>query len=452
MEIHTLADVFAYIESQTNLEKAPYLFTERNYRLDRMYALLKHFGNPQDSCRVLHVAGTKGKGSTSVFLASALNQAGFRTGLYTSPHVSSYLERISVCGLEAEKELFIRLGRQIREAVLLLTDKIFPGSVPPTTFELLTLLAFLYFKETNCNFAVIETGIGGRLDATNVVKPELCLITPVELEHTELLGDTLEAIAREKGGIIKPGVPVFSAHQASPAGEILRKIAGEKESEILFLDEEAEYLSAECSTAGTLLRLQFKGETLKSFRLSLVGAFQAENAALAYLALSHTLKLPDRAYRKGFLKAFLPGRMEVIGKNPYLVIDSAHTSHSVQRVLTTFQSLFSSEGILIFGVVAGKKIREMSEILAPAFPQIIITTPGTFKESDPEEVYKIFKSLNPETTFAKEPSEALRQAFRLSEEEKPILVTGSFYLAGIIRGLRLKARIHRQSGPGLLYF
>ncbi|MBA7670254.1 Folylpolyglutamate synthase [subsurface metagenome] len=436
MKVRNLQDVFTYLLSFTNLEQNSNLFNPRNYRLDRMHSLLEHFGNPHNAFLVLHVAGTKGKGSTAAFLASVLTAAGFRTGLYTSPHVSSFLERISVLEILPDEKLLVRLTNQIKQ--MLEQHQTLPAYDSPTTFELLTLLGFLYFRETHCRYAVLETGIGGRLDATNVVDPVLCLITPVELEHTDILGETLEEIAREKGGIIKPGVPVFSALQEPRAKEIFSNISRKRGSEIIFLDEALESLDAHCSTTHTELFLKIKGQTPRRFRLALLGDFQAENAALAYLALKTYFDFPDSDFEQGFWKTVIPGRMEVISRNPYVVLDGAHTPRSILRVLKVFQNLFGSRGVLLFGSITGKKILEMAEILAPAFGRIIITTPGGFKLSNPEETYKIFKSRNPGTRLIKSPQEALREALDLTDGIAPLLATGSFYLLGEIRDFWIK--------------
>ncbi len=437
MSIDTLQDVFSYMVSFTNLEKSASLFDARSYRLDRMHSLLAYFDNPHENFRVLHVAGTKGKGSTASFLASVLCSAGYRTGLYTSPHVTSYLERISVLNHPPEDKLFIRLGKRIEEMVMQYRDDPLPAHDQPTTFELLTLLAFLYFKETGCHYAVIETGIGGRLDATNVVKPELCLITPVELEHTDILGNTMEQIAREKGGIIKAKVPVFSGFQDQCVKEVFRKISLDRGSSILFLDEELDFLNADCSANGTLMHFSLRGGQAKRIRLSMLGKFQAENAALAYLALSRCFEIPEDIIQKGFRETFIPGRMEVIRREPYIVIDGAHTPRSIQHSLYAFQELFGSEGVLLFASVSGKKTEEMADILAPAFHRIIITTPGDFKESDPDETYSIFHSKNPKTLLIRQPPEAFNKALYITKGKLPLLVTGSFYLIGEIKQICL---------------
>jgi dihydrofolate synthase/folylpolyglutamate synthase len=425
--------VFGYCESFTNLEKMKLTNRQRSFRLDRMTTLLSLFGDPQKDFKSFHIAGTKGKGSTAIILAAILESAGHKTGLYTSPHVSSYLERINVSLKPPDEELLVSLANQIRDRIESLRGSL-PGDFPATTFELLTLLAFLTFRETKCEYAVVETGIGGRLDATNVVSPQACLLTPLDLEHTELLGNTIEQIAAEKGGIIKSHVPVFCGFQDKRAKEVFRSISQERGASIRFLDEELEQLDSDINLEGTFFSLKLKGKERVSFTLSLRGIFQAENASLVYLALAAVMpSLPYSALQEGFRRASLPGRMEIVNAEPSVMLDGAHTPLAVQRLLESYQRLFPQKGILIFGSVTGKNPHHMAELLAPNFSSIIVSKPGSFKQSDPKEVFQIFQSHSPETLLIEDPGEALKKALELSQGTLPILVTGSFYMICEIR-------------------
>ncbi len=434
--LDTPEGVYSWAESFTNLEKNALPADKRNFRLERMRSLLALFGNPHDALRIIHVAGTKGKGSTAVMIASVLHAAGVRTGLYTSPHVHSATERISLQGEPPRDDLIVALGRAIKEAVDTLPAEGMPGHFAPTTFELLTLLAFLYFRDAGCTDAVIEVGIGGRLDATNVVAPSACVITPLDLEHTDVLGDTLEQIAFEKAGIIKAGAPVFIGLQTPAAREVFRKVSEERSAPGSFLDDEMQGIDARVDARGTTFTLRLRGEPPVDFRLSLVGEFQAENAALAYLTLRRTRpEILPAHYRDGFLAATLPGRMEVRGGAPVIVLDGAHTPLAVTRLLESFRKICPGDSILIFGSVSGKKPKEMADILARAFMHVIISTPGTFKESNPQEVAEIFSARNPATRLEKDPRQALGLARKISGGRMPILVTGSFYMVAEVRKL-----------------
>lgn len=435
-ELATPDEVFAWTDSFTNLEKGTLPFDKRNYRVDRMRRLLGLFDDPDAGLRIIHVAGTKGKGSTSVLLASVLDAAGHRTGLYMSPHVSSPFERIAIAGEQSRPELLVRIAREVKAVIDSVPRDGMPGHFAPTTFELYTLLAFLYFREAGCEEAIIETGIGGRLDATNIVMSEAAVITPLDLEHTDILGDTIEKIAFEKAGIIKPGAPAFSGIQPPAAKRVLQDTAQSRGSPITFLDEELDSLGTTLDAVGTSLRLHMRGDNPVEFRLSLLGEFQAENAALACLTLRRTRpEIPEASYRDGLFAASLPGRMEVMGGEPPVILDGAHTPLAVSRLVDSFARIFPGEAVLLFGSVSGKKPREMASILARRFPRIVISTPGTFKESNPEQVFEIFRDLNPETVLEKSPEAALRRARRESGGTRPILVTGSFYMVAEIRRL-----------------
>jgi dihydrofolate synthase / folylpolyglutamate synthase len=435
-ELTSPQDVFSWTESFTNLERNALPFDKRNYRLDRMRQLLDVFGNPDAGLRIIHVAGTKGKGSTSALTAAVLGASGARTGLYTSPHVESAFERISIAGEKPDGGLMVRLGREVKRYIDGLPPEGMPGNVAPTTFELYTLLALLYFRESGCTDAVVEVGIGGRLDATNVVTPEASVITPLDLEHTDVLGDTLEKIAFEKAGIIKTGIPAFIGLQPESAKTVFRHVSAERGAPLSFLDEEARELSAEVNAAGTSLTLRLDGGQPMRFRLSLLGEFQAENAALAALTLRRTRpEIPLSAFEQGFRTTTLPGRMEVRGSGPVIVLDGAHTPLAVTRLRSSFQRIFPGPAVLLFGSVSGKNPQEMARILAPAFTTIVISTPGTFKESNPAEVAEIFRAVNPSTILERDPRAALERAREASGGTRPILVTGSFYMVAEIRRL-----------------
>ncbi|RKX83233.1 MAG: bifunctional folylpolyglutamate synthase/dihydrofolate synthase, partial [Spirochaetes bacterium] len=230
----SIAEAFAYIDSFTNFEMGITPEKKRLYRLDRMRNLLALFNNPQNSFKSIHIAGTKGKGSTAALLANVLTAAGKKTGLFMSPHVSSPLERISVPGWPLNENLFTETVNDIKQKIDTIRENeeanVLFGLSAPTTFELLVLTAFLYFQKYECGYAVIETGIGGRLDATNIIQPDACIITPIDLEHTDILGTTIEEIAAEKAGIIKKGVPIFCGFQPPAVEKVIRRISLIKET------------------------------------------------------------------------------------------------------------------------------------------------------------------------------------------------------------------------------
>ncbi len=435
----SVEDAFHYLESFTNLEKSM-SFTVRNYKLDRMKALLGVFGDPHKGLKTIHIAGSKGKGSTGIFCASILDEAGYKTGFYSSPHVSSYKERITHAGKILPDSVFIGQISRIREYLEIQEQELLPAEEGPTTFELLTLLAFLVFRETGCLWAVIETGIGGRLDSTNVILPDASVITPLELEHTDILGGTLEKIAYEKSGIIKDGIPVFSSFQKIIAEKVIRNTAAERGSELHLLEENVSKIGCSLSEKGTSIEIAWTSGGPEKFDLSMTGEFQAENAALAVLTLrklagTGKCEISEKGIRKGLKKAVLPGRMEIIRDVSPFLLDGAHTRESAKRLVSSFREIFDKEAVCIFGSVSGKDAEGMAGEIAPEFSSIIISRAGTFKKSDPEGVFNTFKQYKNDVFLRIEPKDALKTAIELSQGIKPVLVTGSFYMVAEIRKL-----------------
>jgi dihydrofolate synthase/folylpolyglutamate synthase len=441
-EFTDLDEAFLYIEEFTNLERGvPEEL--REYRLDRMKVLRHVFGDPDRGINIIHIAGSKGKGSTGIFLARLLEAAGHNTGLYASPHVSTYRERISRAGDFFPDSLYLSQINLIHRTIDNLPKGTLPYQSRPTSFELLTILAFLIFKESGCGWGVIETGLGGRLDATNIFSPEAVVLTPVELEHTDILGSTLEAIAGEKAGIIKPGIPVFSGFQKREVEQVFIDICHLQKAPLTLLRKEVDIDIGSACAAGREVTFQFADGCSNKTRLSMPGVVQPENAALALTVLrglssKYGLLPDDEQITETLSRAALPGRMEIISTRwgdftGTIVFDGAHTSSSIKKLLETFREIYPVGGSLIFGSVEGKDVVGMAKILARSFEKIVISRPGTFKKSDPGRVYAEFFKRNPGTMLQIEPDKALKEAFKGCHG--PILVTGSFFMVSEIRKL-----------------
>lgn len=409
---------------------------ERTFRVSRMRIFLEYFGHPDRAYQTIHIAGTKGKGSTAAFLASMLTAAGFRVGLYTSPHVSDPAERISASMPLRKPSRLRELIAGIETMLSQFVPDALPGGFDITPFELMTLLAFLYFRETDCQIAVIETGIGGRCDVTNVIQPIASVLTPIDYDHTEILGETLEKIAKDKAGIIKPGVPAFCGLQPPGVKAVFREESRLQQTTVRFLDEALTTFAAQTLRDGTVMTFAFDGMTPQTVPLRLSGGFQAENAVLAALTIRHLFPwMSSAVVGTGLSEAFLPGRMELIADAPPIVLDAAHTPLAIRRALEAFQQMFPGEAILIFGAVHGKNYAEMARLLSPAFREVIVSTPGTFKQSEPEDVFHAFQQHHPHPRLEIHPNNALRLAQMLAEKHTPIFVTGSFYMVAEIRRL-----------------
>lgn len=490
-------EIFEYLSSFVNFEKTRKQ-TIREYRLDRMRALLDYFGNPQRDLRCIHVAGSKGKGSTSLYLARGLSACGYRTGLYASPHVSNFRERISLAGEFFPDELYVREGGRIITELKYLQSLPEWRTAEPTAFELFTLLGFLVFRAAGCSMAVIETGIGGRLDATNVIDPLAVVISSIELEHTDILGSSIEDIASEKAGIIKPGAPVFVGPQRFPAAlSVLKSGAADRGGDFFYAPDFITCTETHQDRRGTSAEYVWKanpvteaetGDSDSAFtlRLAMPGAVQAENAGLAVLTLKvlngkGMIETGTDTWREAFpalsdslRKARLPGRMEIFGGTPAIALDGAHTPVSIGRTAETFRQIFGPEWVCIFGSVEGKDAERMAEILSSYTKRIIVSTPGSFKPSNPREVFDIFRRFAGEARFEPDPAAALQTALTMTgdagasgtsgsldapgasgsrdsaasagrpgphgcrEQALPILVTGSFYMVAEIRRLLTK--------------
>ncbi len=428
-------DGFAYFESFTNLERDAGA-ARTPMRLERMRELLSAFGNPQDRFRSIHIAGSKGKGSTGAFMASVLRSLGHRVGFYTSPHVRDYRERIAVDDSYASDAVLQKAFAAIRRYV----ETTYPDSNTerPTTFELLTLLAFLVFHESGCDWAVVETGLGGRLDATNVLQPQACVLTRIEREHVEYLGDRLEQIAAEKAGIIKAKTPVFSSAQYPEVIDVIRTRASELEAPLFELPAALKLCATSFTPDGMHLRLRIDGFPELAADLRLTGSVQAQNAALAAYALYSLFpKITPATVESGLSAAWLPARGELTATVPPVMIDGAHTPASVEAVTSEFCRLFEAPRTLVFGAVRGKDYRGMAAGIAGAFERVIISRPGQFKPSDLEELAAAFRTVHPRVELCPEAESAWA---RVRSYGDPALVTGSFYLAAELHAVLDKSR------------
>jgi dihydrofolate synthase/folylpolyglutamate synthase len=443
------AEVFSWLSQFINLESGQ---TPKSFRLDRMEALVELAGHPERSAPSIHIAGSKGKGSVTGMTASILEAAGFRPARYMSPHVSDFRERISLGNSFFDEAVYCAAGSELREIAEVkvpaarnsLFDPAFADGEGPSFFELLTLYFFLCARAGGCDALVVETGMGGRLDSTNVLDPLASVITFIELEHTKFLGSTIEAVAGEKAGIIKPHKPLILAKQSGAALAIFKKRAQETQSPLLYFPEAAEIGGLKIHSGGTDFVLNWKDRSLFSAPLCLSipvpGAVQAENAGLAVAALKTAFpRIEEAAVRRGLANFRIPARFELLAKDPPLVADGAHTPESAALCLETFCSLYGSGGVLLFGCAADKNAAGMAGVLLPHFSKVIVTTPGNFKISEPEKAAAAFAAAEAEpdkVLFIKETGAAIETAIETSREKNlPLLCAGSFYLAAELRAV-----------------
>ncbi len=395
----------------------------RDNRLERMRLLLSHLGNPENSFRAIHIAGSKGKGSTAFFISRMLSQSGFRCGLYLSPHVYDIRERFTDAGEFFSGEAYSRAREELEDRVsgFILPESL--GPARPTTFELYTAYAYLLFRNEGCSIAAIETGLGGRLDATNTLSPIAEIITTIELEHTDILGDSLEMIAAEKAGIIKEDSYAFAGNTAPEAAAVIRRRCIEMNSVLTELSDAFSGISIDGSTASGLL----DGKRIE-IRLPYPSEKEGEDALLGYLALSRLGLIDRRGFDLSGLS--LPGRYEHYGR---FIFDGAHTKESAESLCNTIiENESLDDSTLIFSAAEGKDVKDMLLALIPHFTRIIISKPDSFKKSDPAEIFRLAQSLFPEkAVYLIEDSRAAAEY--AMEGKGIILVTGSFYLVSRIR-------------------
>ncbi len=352
--------------------------------LDNTVKLLSLFNNPQEKFHSIHVAGTNGKGSTSAIIASILQAAGFRTGLFTSPHLVSFTERIRVNNEEISESEVVSLAEEIRFKI---QDSRF--KMTPTFFEFVTVMGLLYFKRKNIDWAVVETGMGGRLDATNVLLPEASVITSINYDHSEFLGNTISAIAEEKAGIIKDGVPVITSAQEPSVMDAIKKKAGEKNADLFIYGRDFSAAIKTEDTNGSVFN--YNGDSsFEDLVISLPGRHQVLNAALAIKTIEIVSKKSSHhAIRNGLGNIKWHGRLEFVSKEPPILIDGAHNPSAAEILADSLKKIFFRvyrRIILIVGIMSDKDIRGIMAPLLPLASEIILTAPAYERAASPQKL------------------------------------------------------------------
>jgi dihydrofolate synthase/folylpolyglutamate synthase len=421
-----------------------------DFNLDRMRALMAALGNPEQKYPILHVAGTKGKGSTSALMASALTAAGYKTGLYTSPHLQDYIERIQIDGQPISHIQLIELVEQVKPHV---------AAVPKlTTFEITTAIGFLYFAQQKADAAVVEVGLGGRLDATNVITPRVSVITSLSYDHMAVLGNTLTLIAGEKAGIIKPGIPVVSSPQKDEARVVLERVAKERHAPLTLVGREVLFTAGEHSLDGQTLTLSSEQEAEKNqesviLRLPLLGQHQVVNAATAYAALKASgLDIPEEAIAKGFAGVTWPCRFEIVRvpvpyairdnmlepglpREPVVILDSAHNQDSFEKLAQTLEDYFPGRPVLmIFGSSEDKDMGGMLVALKGRLKLVLATKAIHPRAIEPEKIVETANRLGIRAETAAPVEAALTRALNLAAGgEEIVLSAGSMFVTAEVK-------------------
>ena len=416
-----------YLSSFINYENIPgSSYASYDYDLGHIEELLHLIGNPHLSARTVHIAGTKGKGSVAAMIAQVLTMSGYRTGLYTSPHLHNLRERIKVDNTLISQEEFASLMTGLEPYFKALNGR------ELTFFEALTIVAFVHFKKKEVDFQVLEVGLGGRLDATNVAQPEVCIITPISREHTQVLGDSLEKIAYEKAGIIKPGSQVVLSPQSEDVTSVLSDVCRKRGTSWVQVGKDVTWRRISADLSQQSLVVAGKRGTYH-LTIPLLGDYQVENAATAVATLevliSRGVAISPENIVQGLAQVEWPGRFQIIRHRPIILLDGAHNVASVKRLVENIQSYFGTEQtFLIFGVSIDKDIPGMVRKLLSLSPRVIVTRSSHPRAASPSAVAVEFNKLGLRPDVAQNVSQALRQALSLAGERDLICITGSLFV------------------------
>ncbi len=434
-DISTYSSAIRYLYSRVDLERMRVIrYDDETFKLERMTTLMETLGNPHQHVRMVHIAGTVGKGSTAAMTASMLENCGYAVGQYTSPHLIDVRERIAINGQLIARAEFVELMRQAAEAA----ESV---EMEPTFFELVTAVAFMHFAEQAVDLAVIETGLGGRLDSTNVITPEATVITRIDYDHVNILGDSLTKIAMEKAGVIKRGVPVITFDQEDEVMDVLRRKTEEIAAPLRVVGKDIEFSCrfAAGPDLGPHSRVCVVTETSQFMHLPVPrpGEHQAQNCALA-LSVIDTLKssgfeCPEVPMLEGLTSTKSPGRMELVWDQPRILVDGAHNPASLGALMRSVGAHVPYDSMVcVFGCCEDKDIDEMLRKVVLGGDKIIFTkAKGNPRALDPEELQRRFAEFYGKMNQVAETlPEALDLATRAVGRDDLICVTGSFYLVG----------------------
>jgi dihydrofolate synthase / folylpolyglutamate synthase len=425
----------AYLHSLTDYEKTRIeRYTADTLDLSRVERLLAAVDTPHKRYPVVHIAGTKGKGSTAAMIEACLRAAGYRTGFYTSPHLHTFRERIQVGGKTITRDEVVTLVEEIQPLL---------EEVPEvTTFEAITALGFLYFARMGVEIAVVEVGLGGRLDATNVVTPVVSVITSLSLDHTYLLGDTLAEIAYEKAGIIKPNVPVVSAPQKQSAADVIRRISGDRNAPLVQVGRDWHVTPGAADLDGQQVGVRSQvpegSDLTGEYWIPLLGRHQLENVGNAVAALDvlrqQGFSISPDVVRRGLSTVSWPGRLEILSRAPLVVVDCAHNPYSMQVLSKALDEWFPDQRwVVVFGASADKDIAGMLSTLLPRSVYNIVTRSDHPRAAAPSELADIFARSGSGAEILVNVPKALKRGLELVEPGTGLLVTGSIFVVADAR-------------------
>jgi len=408
--------------------------------LERISKLLELLGSPHMDLKHIHIAGTNGKGSTASYIVTILKEGGYKVGLFTSPYLERFNERISINGEDIPDDRLVEITERVKNSIDIMLKE---GYDHPTTFEIVTAIGFVYFKEENVDYVVLEVGLGGRLDSTNVIKDSLIsVITTIDYDHMDVLGDTLGKIAYEKAGIIKDRGLVLTYPQDKDALNTIKEVSKKRGAtleicpmenvEILKLDE-----------YGGVFNYKYNGKEYNNIEIRLIGKHQIYNATLALTAVimlkeRGILEISEEAIKRGLKNTRWPGRMEVLKRNPLFIIDGAHNIQGIKVLAENLNRFNYKRLILGIGILKDKEVEPMVKALVDKADEVVVTEANIYRKMDATDLEKIVNKYNPHTHVQDNIKEAVSKAYELAGKEDLILFTGSLYLIGDIRKIVLE--------------
>lgn len=401
--------------------------------LHNISELLERMGDPEKKLKYIHIAGTNGKGSTAAFISSILIESGYKTGIFTSPHIQRMTEQIKVNNAEIEKYQFARLTELIKDKIEIVLEH---GGCHPTEFEIITAMAFQYFYEQGCDVVVLEVGLGGRLDSTNVIDtPDLGVITAISYDHMNILGNTIQEITREKSGIIKHGGDIITYLNPPSVTEIIEKACEEKDAKLHNTDFSSIKIMEQDMKEQT-----FNYKEYTDLKISLLGEHQVKNAAVAVHAAevlkSKGYNITEKTIRKGLLKAIWPGRLEVLRRDPVLIIDGAHNAEGVIALKKSLDSLFPGQALtFIMGVLGDKDYQSMLAHILPGCEKLFTVTPNSSRALPAAKLAKAAEKYCKNIQICDTVETAMKKSLAETPKDGVICAFGSFFYIGEIRSI-----------------
>lgn len=404
--------------------------------LENIRDLLELMGNPHKNLKVIHVAGTNGKGSTSTYISEVLIEEGYKVGLFTSPYLEEFTERIRINGKNIPKDDLAEITEIVKKKVEVMLEE---GKNHPTEFEIVTAIAMLYYNLKEVDYVVLEVGLGGRLDSTNVIdNPLVSVITPIAFDHTQYLGDTIDKIAYEKAGIIKNNSFVVVHPQQKKAMDTIESICNDREAKLLVAPVESIKID-KYNEFGMKFDVDLYGEKLYDLEIGLLGKYQANNAVVALMTIKalreyYNINISENSIRNGLKKAKWPGRLEVLKRNPTLVIDGAHNTHGAKALKKSIEEIFNYNRLIgVVGVLGDKDVDGILNEIIPLCNMVIITKPNNPRAISLDNLKEKIQALGKDVLVYEDISDAVDKSLEISKDNDMVVYCGSLYMIGDVR-------------------